>query len=467
MSSRSANKSFDWIVATIYGCLLVIGWLMLYATVYTEENPKAYLDLSTTIGKQSLWIGISLVTFIIVYAIDWKVWNTFAYPLYIGSIILLVLVLLIGSEIKGARSWFTFARVGFQPSEIAKFGTALAVSSYLSLYKTDIGLRKTLLTALGILFVPILLILLQPDAGSAIVFSSILIVFYKKGLSELYFILGFAAISIFILSLIYDPQVVTLSVALIGTAVMIYNMAGSYRSIIFFIVLAAVAIILFVKGLSLYAFLLLAGVASYYLYYYFQERDLRIPTLTIPAVLLAALFSFGSRFAFDNGLEKHQQERINVWLNPEKCDPRGSLYNIIQSKLAIGSGGFEGKGFLQGNMTKLNFVPEQTTDFIFSTVGEEQGFIGTLGVIFLFTLLLVRIVIIAERAKNEFISNYAYCVAGIIFIHFFVNVGMSVGLMPVIGIPLPFLSKGGSALLGFTIMIAALLKMDTARFRGA
>lgn len=440
---------------------------MLYATVYTDQNPTAYLDLGTTIGKQTLWIGISLLTFVIVYAIDWKVWNTFAYPIYIVSMVLLVMVLLLGSEIKGARSWFTFAGVSFQPSEIAKFGTALAVSSYLSLYKTDIALRKTLFTALGILFSPILLILLQPDAGSALVFSSIIIVFYKKGLSELYFILGFAAMAIFILSLIYDPQVVTLSVALIGMAIMIYNMARSYRSILFFMLLAAVTIILFIQGLSLYAFLLLIGVGAYYLYHYFQERDLRIPTLTIPAVLLAALFSFGSRFAFDNGLERHQQERINVWLNPEKCDPRGSLYNIIQSKLAIGSGGFEGKGFLQGNMTKLNFVPEQTTDFIFSTVGEEQGFIGTLGVIFLFTLLLIRIVIIAERAKNEFISNYAYCVAGIIFIHFFVNIGMSVGLMPVIGIPLPFLSKGGSALLGFTIMLAVLLKMDTARFRGA
>ncbi|CAG0899187.1 unnamed protein product, partial [Cyprideis torosa] len=287
------------------------------------------------IGKQTLWLGIAIGTFVIVYVVEWEFWNSFAFPIYAVTIVLLILVLLVGTEIKGAKSWFSLFGMSFQPSEIAKFTTALAVSSFLSSYKTDIKNRNTLLIALGLIGLPMVLILLQPDAGAA----------------------------------------------------------------------------------------------------------------------------------FENLLEPHQQDRINVWLRPEKSDPRGSRYNIIQSKRAIGSGGLKGKGFLQGDMTKLNYVPEQTTDFIFSTVGEEQGFIGSVGVIFLFTLLLSRIVIIAERAKNAFIQNYAYAVAGILFLHFFVNIGMALGLMPVIGIPLPFLSKGGSALLGFTIMISVLLRMDMARFR--
>jgi len=465
MSSRAAKKSFDWIVATIYGCLLVIGWLMLYATVYTEDDPMAFLDMSTTIGKQTAWIGLSVVTFVVVYTVDWKVWNTFAYPLYVILMVLLAGVLVLGTEIKGARSWYSIGPASLQPSEFAKFGTALALSSYLGQYKIDVSRGRTLLLSLGIIGVPMLLILLQPDAGSALVFMFGLVLLYRKGLSELYYILGFSAITIFMLSLMFDPMLVSFGAAIVGLALLIYNQAETYRSLLVFFGLSSVVVALLTKELPWYAAGVMLGSYLYFAYLYFQERDLKVPTLTIPAVCIAAVFSFGSKYAFDTALEKHQQDRINVWLNPEKCDPHGSLYNIIQSKAAIGSGGLEGKGFLQGNMTKLNFVPEQTTDFIFSTVGEEQGFIGTLGVIFLFTLLLVRMIVIAERAKNDFIRNYAYCAAGIIFIHFFVNIGMSVGIMPVIGIPLPFLSKGGSALLGFTILIAVLLKMDTARFR--
>ncbi len=465
MRSTVNKQHFDWIVATVYGCLLFIGWLMLYATVYREDFPHAYLDPSTTIGKQTIWVGISIVTFIVVYAIDWKVWITFAYPIYIASMVLLVLVLVIGTEIKGARSWFTFGGFSIQPAEIAKFGTALALSSFLGLYSSDISKRKILLISLGIIVLPVVLILLQPDAGTALIFSSFIILLYRKGLSELYYILGFSFVLILILSLTFEPKLVMLSICLIGLAIMIYYRAESFKSLILFIVSGVMAIAIFSKGYVLYTFIFIGLIYMWYLFQYFTEKDLKVPVLTIPTILIAALLSFGSRAAFDLGLEPHQQDRINVWLNPSKCNPRGSLYNIIQSKLAIGSGGLEGKGYLQGNMTKLNFVPEQTTDFIFSTVGEEQGFIGTVGIIFLFTLLLIRLIIIGERAKNVFIRNYAYSVAGIIFLHFFINIGMTVGIMPVIGIPLPFLSKGGSALLGFTIMVSVALKMDTARFR--
>lgn len=463
--SRIASKSIDWIALTVFFSLLIIGWLMLYAAVYDETNPYAYFDFSTSIGKQTIWLGIAVVTFIIVYVIEWEFWNSFAFPIYAVAMVLLFLVLLVGSEIKGARSWFSLFGMSFQPSEIAKFATALAVSSFLSSYKTDIRNRNTLLISLGLIGLPMLAILLQPDAGSALIFLSFFILFYRRGLSVLYYILGFSIAAIFIGSLVFDPKIVTLLVTMTGLGILIYNVGQTWRSGVIFMLIAFVSILLYVRDLYWYGIGILVLALIAYTYMMIQERKFRTLTIVLPSVALASILAFGSSFAFENLLEPHQQDRINVWLRPEKSDPRGSRYNIIQSKRAIGSGGLKGKGFLQGDMTKLNYVPEQTTDFIFSTVGEEQGFIGSVGVIFLFTLLLSRIIIIAERAKNAFIQNYAYAVAGIIFLHFFVNIGMALGLMPVIGIPLPFLSKGGSALLGFTIMISVLLRMDMARFR--
>lgn len=467
MSRRSgiASKSIDWITLTVFFSLLIIGWLMLYAAVYDSNNPNAYLDFSSAIGKQTLWLGVAVATFIIVYVIEWEFWNSFAFPIYAVAILMLILVLIIGAEIKGARSWFSFFGLSFQPSEIAKFATALAVSSFLSSYKIDIRNRNTLLISLGLIALPMLLILLQSDAGSALIFLSFFILFYRRGLSVLVYILGFSIAAIFICSLVFDPKIVTLFISMISLGIFMYNIGQSWRSGVIFLAISFAAILFYVRDLYWFGLGLILIAMVVYTYLMIQERKFRTITLVLPSLALAAVLAFGSSFAFENLLEPHQQDRINVWLRPEKSDPRGSMYNIIQSKRAIGSGGLKGKGFLQGDMTKLNYVPEQTTDFIFSTVGEEQGFIGSVGVIFLFTLLLSRIVIIAERAKNAFIQNYAYAVAGILFLHFFVNIGMALGLMPVIGIPLPFLSKGGSALLGFTIMISVLLRMDMARFR--
>lgn len=463
--SRKASKSIDWIALTVFFSLLIIGWLMLYAAVYNEDSPHSYLDFSSVIGKQTLWLGLAVATFIIVYVVEWEFWNSFAFPIYAICIILLILVLLVGTEIKGARSWFTLFGMSFQPSEVAKFGTALAVSSFLSSYKTDIRTQNSLLISLGLIALPMFLILLQSDAGSALIFLSFFVLFYRRGLSVLIYILGFSIAAIFICSLVYDPKIVTLMIALTGLGVFMYNIGQSWRSGIIFLAISFTAILFYVRDLYWYGLAIIIVALMIYTFLMFQERMFRTMTIVLPTMVLAALLAFGSSFAFENLLEPHQQDRINVWLRPEKSDPRGSMYNIIQSKRAIGSGGIKGKGFLQGDMTKLNYVPEQTTDFIFSTVGEEQGFIGSVGVIFLFTLLLSRIVIIAERAKNGFIQNYAYAVAGILFLHFFVNIGMALGLMPVIGIPLPFLSKGGSSLLVFTVMISVLLRMDMARFR--
>ncbi len=468
--SRISSKSVDWITLTVFLSLLIIGWLMLYAAVYDSKIAHAYLDFNTTIGKQTIWVGVALVTFILVYVIDWQFWDTFAFPIYGSVMLALLIVAFFGTEIKGARSWFTFGGMSIQPSEIAKFATALAVSSYLASYKVDIRKIKNFLIAFGLLCLPMLLIMLQPDLGSALVFLSCFILFYRRGLNPLIFILGFLAAAIFICSLVFDPQIVTLSAVLLGLGVLIYNISTNWKLVGIFLFIGSLSLLFYVRDMFMYSL----GISSISIivasFLLIRERKTKSLTLVLPSILIAGLLAFGSSLAFDESREaplvpKHQHERINVWLRPEKSSPTGPRYNIIQSKVAIGSGGLQGKGFLQGDMTSLNYVPEQTTDFIFSTVGEEQGFIGSVGVIFLFTLLIARIVIIAERAKNVFIQNYAYCIAGIFFIHYFINIGMVLGLVPVIGIPLPFLSKGGSALLGFTIMIAVLLKMDVARLR--
>jgi rod shape determining protein RodA len=278
-------------------------------------------------------------------------------------------------------------------------------------------------------------------------------------------ILGFSVAAIFILSLIYGFYIVTVFLIFLASVSFIFEYEKTQRALL--ISLTTLLIIVFLLFQKETTYLILPSIVTFLSYGFvlLRNKNIKILSLVAPILTVAILFSFTSSYVFDNFLKPHQQERINVWLRPEKCDPRGSLYNIIQSKLAIGSGGFQGKGFLKGEMTKLNYVPEQSTDFIFTSIGEEQGFIGSFGVIILYTILLIRCIIIAERANLEFIRNYAYGVAGILFFHFAFNIGMTMGLMPVVGIPLPFLSKGGSSLLAFSIMIAVLIKMDMARFR--
>lgn len=457
---QKRQKGLDWILVTLYLSLVFIGWLMLYSTVYDESNPYAFLDPSTQIGIQTLWVLIALFGFVLTLTIDWKFWNTFAYPIYMVTILALVLVLIIGSEIKGAKSWFSIGGASLQPSEFAKFGTALALSSFTAFYKSNLDNTKTFLVSLGIIVLPMFLILLQPDAGSALIFLSFFILFFRLGLSATYYVLGFTLIFIFILSLIFGPTIVSLEVISIGTLFLIVTRKQKKRTLILTVV--GMLLMLFVLyhinplaaiGLATIMFLI-------YLVIYAKERKYRQVILVGFGVTLSVAFGQGTSYAFNNFLKPHQQDRINTWLRPELCDPRGPLYNIIQSKMAIGSGGLKGKGFLDGTMTKLNYVPEQTTDFIFSTVGEEQGFLGALGIIIIFTLMVIRMTVIAERAKSPFIRNYAYCIAGIFFLHYFINIGMTMGLMPIVGIPLPFLSKGGSSLLGFTILIGTLIKMD-------
>ncbi len=460
-----ANRGIDWVFMSIFIALVAIGWMMVYSANFDGDNTFEFLDLSSEIGRQSLWLVISTVVFISVLAIDWTFWNSFAIPFYIISMVLLVLVLFFGNEVKGNKSWFDFGFISFQPSEIAKFATSMALASYMSFNKNSIKNSKILFTAIGIFILPMFLILLQPDAGSALVFISFFMLLYRKGLNPVYYVLAFLFLFIFIFSLIFGPSSVTGFSLLIGFGILLFNYEVAYRTIGIYAAAFIASAVLYFKGFMPYSILvqLIGFLISVYLI--FKERKMRELILVGSSVVIIAILSFTTDYLFEEVIKPHQQERINIWLRPERCDPKGPLYNLIQSKLAIGSGGIIGKGFLNGEMTKYNYVPEQSTDFIFSIVGEEQGFLGTSSVILLFLLLITRMIVIAERAKLEFVRNYAYCLAGIFFIHFFINIGMTLGLMPIIGIPLPLVSRGGTSLLFFSIMIAVLVKMDSSRFR--
>ena len=438
---------------------------MLYAAVYEKGVDANIFSFGSIVGSQGIWIVISFVTFWLVTLFDWKLWNTFTYPLFGIAMALLILVLIFGTEIKGAKSWFRIAGFSFQPSEFAKLATTLALAAYLTYYKCDLRKIRSQFIVIGIISLPIFLTLLQPDAGSALIFTSFGILLYREGLPNVYYHIVFTLAATFIITLMFDPWV-TIATAITGASLLyISQLARKANSLI-------VLLLLFIANILLWSrlphYMIIAGdlvlllIGSYLMW---MQRQRQLVTLLIPAVLLVGLISFGTNYLFDNVLKKHQQDRINVWLKPGECDPRGALYNIVQSKTAIGSGGIVGKGYLKGTMSELDHVPEQTTDFIFSIIGEEQGFVGSFTIIVLFSLLIYRIIILGERAKNLFIRRYAYGLAGILFFHFFINIGMTMGICPVIGIPLPFLSKGGTALFFFSIMIGILVKMDKSRLQ--
>ena len=463
--SQVNKRGYDWVTISSFISLVLIGWMMLYAAVYEKDvNPEIF-SFSSTVGSQTIWIIISLLTFWIVTLIDWKIWNTFTYPLYGLAMALLVLVLIVGTEIKGARSWFRIGPLSFQPAEFAKLATTLALAAYLTYYKCDLRKYRSQAIAISIIILPILLTLMQPDAGSALIFMSFGIVLYREGLPPIYFyILGSLTLT-FILTIMFGPWIM-LAVLLATISFLFLSQLTKKRNAFIFIVLTIAATIFLWTRLSPKIIIgadlvILLGFAAFM----WIKRQRQLVTILIPSLLLFSVIAFGTNYLFNNVLKPHQQDRINAWLKPQECDRRGSLYNIIQSKTAIGSGGFTGKGYLNGTMTELDHVPEQTTDFIFSIIGEEQGFVGVFTIIILFSVLIYRIIIIGERARNPFIRRYAYGLAGILFFHFFINIGMTMGICPVIGIPLPFLSKGGTALFFFSIMIGILVKMDNSRLQ--
>lgn len=407
-------QNIDWITVLLYFILVLIGWVNVYAAVYNQEHQYIF-DLSQNYGKQLIWIGTSAFLALVILIIDAKFFSTFSYVIYFLIIAMLIGVLLFGKEIAGSKSWFQIGSFSIQPAEFAKFATALALAKFLS--KMDLNLNKlsTKAIAVAIIFTPAVLILLQHDTGSAMVFSALILVLYREGLSGNILLLGLFVAILFILALLINKFI------LIG-------------------LLAANAILI------------------YYLYKGLRKKLVWI----IGVFILTAGYVYSVDYAFENILESHQKRRINVLIGKD-TDIRGAGYNIHQSKIAIGSGGFAGKGFLKGTQTKFDFVPEQSTDFIFCTVGEEWGFLGSFVIIILFLALLTRIVLIAERQRSKFSRIYGYGVASIIFFHFAVNIGMTIGLFPVIGIPLPFISYGGSSLWGFTILLFIFIKQDSAR----
>ncbi len=409
-------RHIDRTLVLLYLTLVLMGWVSIYAAVYNEEHGSIF-DLSQSYGKQMLWIVTSLIIAFLVILTDAKFFNAFAYPIYIGTILLLVVVLFFGTEIAGSKSWFQIGEFRLQPAEFAKFATNLALAHFLSALDFDKRKRKSQIIPVIILIIPSLLILLQNDTGSAIVYASLILVLYRQGMPGSILLLGLAVVILTIMALLFNQ----------------------------FIVISVIGV-------------LLAG------FIFFIRRTLR-NIITVTAIfIVATLFVLSVDYAFEKVLEDHQKTRINVLLG-KQIDLKGAGYNVNQSKIAIGSGGFWGKGFLNGTQTKFNFVPEQSTDFIFCTVGEEWGFVGALVVVLLYLLLCIRIILLAERQRSEFSRIYGYGVASILFFHFFVNIGMTIGLMPVIGIPLPFFSYGGSSLWAFTLLLFIFIKQDSNRLQ--
>ena len=407
-------NSIDWLTILLYAMLVFMGWISIYSASSGAE-PGSIFDLSERYGKQMLWIGMAVVLAIVILIIDAKFFSGFSFFIYLLMIALLVAVLLFGKTVAGSRSWFQIGSFAIQPSEFAKFATALALARYLSMLDTNMQRMRTRIVASAIIIMPTLLILLQNDTGSALVYSAFIIVLFREGLSGTIIIIGLVMALLFIVTLLFSELVVV--GVILGIVVLIVILFKSTRK--------------HWKGI-------------------------------VVSVILSAAFVFSVNYAFENVLESHQKKRINVLLGIEK-DLKGAGYNVNQSMIAIGSGGLSGKGFREGMLTRYQFVPEQDTDFIFCTVGEEWGFFGVSAVVLIFLTLLIRLIWLAERQRSVFSRIYGYGVASILFFHFAVNIGMTIGLAPVVGIPLPFFSYGGSSLWAFTILLFIFIKQDANR----
>ncbi|MGG8497273.1 rod shape-determining protein RodA [Tenacibaculum sp. TC6] len=406
----------DWILIILYVLLVIFGWINIYAAS-SNENSREIFNFSTRYGKQLIWIGLSVPIIIFVLFFNSKFYEKFSSLLYLISLVILAGVLVFGKKINGATSWYSFGGIGLQPSEFAKAFTALALAKLMSDRQYNLKLLKNQIKAFIIIFTPAFLIALQPDMGSVLIYFSFFFVLNREGLTLAYFILGAVSIILFLLTISFGIKWVLISSLLIITLYIIYAVYRNKRFLRFNLF----------KIISLY--------------------------------IITTIFITVIGYTYNNVLGQHQKDRFDILLGKIK-DNRGIGYNTYQAQLTISSGGFSGKGFLKGDRTQGNFVPEQDTDYIFSTVSEEWGFIGSTLVIILFMLLLYRIIYLAETHNNKFGRIYGYGVASIIFFHVIVNVGMVIGLLPTIGIPLPFFSYGGSSLWGFTLLLFIFIRLD-------
>ena len=415
---NSIIGKIDWVIVLIYLALVIIGWFSIFSAKYDEMHPSIF-DLSQVYGKQLIWIGASLLIGFIILLIDAKFFNAFSLWIYVFFLASLFVVLVYGKATKGATSWIDLgAGIKFQPSEFAKMATALALAGYLGRLDIDLQKRKNQIITAVLVLIPMALVLMQNDTGSAIVFVSFILVLYREGFPGTGWVMvaGVVAVFLFIFTLIWSQKIMYIILGCLLVLTLTYYLVSKKKGI--------------VKMLAVFACMF--------------------------------VFVFSVDYAFNKVLQEHQRNRILVLLG-QLDDPKGVGYNVHQSKIAIGSGGLTGKGFLQGTQTKYDFVPEQHTDFIFCTVGEEGGFLGTATVVLLYVALLIRIILLAERQRSTFSRVYGYSIAGILFVHVAINIGMTIGLVPVIGIPLPFLSYGGSSMLAFTIMLAIFVKQDAYR----
>ena len=416
-SRNSIIGRIDWITVLIYLALVMVGWFSIFSAKYNELHPSIF-DFSMEYGKQLVWIGAALLIGFVVLLIDAKFFNVFSMWIYVVVLAALFMVLVYGKATKGATAWIEFGPVKFQPSEFAKMATALALAGYLDRLDVDLRKRKDILVSCLLVLVPMALVLLQNDTGSAIVFVSFIFVLYREGMpgAGALMLCGVLAVLVFIFTLLWGQKTMFIILGILFVLVMAFRLLTKRRGL--------------------------------------------VPTVAV--FMFMFVFVFSVDFAFNKVLLDHQRSRIEVLLGMKE-DNKGAGYNVYQSKIAIGSGGLAGKGFLEGTQTKYDFVPEQHTDFIFCTIGEEGGFLGTSAVVLLYVALLLRIVTLAERQRSTFSRVYGYGIAGIFFVHVAINIGMTVGLVPVIGIPLPFLSYGGSSMLAFTIMLAIFVKQDANR----
>lgn len=403
--------SIDWLTLALYFVFVAGGLICIYASIYNEDHPMIY-DTSMNYGKQLIWIGLSLFIGILILFVDEKFFYAFAYPIYGITIVLLLAVLAAGTAVKGSNSWIEIAGFRMQPAEFAKFGTALALAKFLSGYNVQFKQKKVQYISGLMVLLPMGIILMQNETGSSLVFAAFVFVLYREGLPGYFLFIGFMVALLSVLALLMKPLYLIIGIGVLAAAFTLMIRRNRQN------------------------LLIVAGVA-----------------------ILMMLYVSSVDYVFENVMQPHQKSRINVLLGKE-VDLKGAGYNVMQSKIAIGSGGLWGKGFLEGTQNKFRFVPEQSTDFIFCTIGEEYGFIGSLIFIILYMALLWRIVYLSEKQRYKFNRIYGYSVASIFFIHFLINIGMTLGLMPVIGIPLPFISYGGSSLLSFTVLLFIFLRLD-------
>ncbi len=486
MNIRERNRtntwaSIDWITVVLYLILIVLGWISICGASYEYGNPDL-LDFTTRSGKQFIWMICALGVAFVILMLDDSIYDVFAYLIYGGMILLLIVTIFVAEDIKGSKSWIQIGQLSVQPAEFAKFATALALAKYINRYSFSMKKWKDFLVLLGIILLPVILIILQKETGSALVYFAFFLVLYREGMPGAVLFSGFCAILFFIVGIKYDQVylangitplgeflVLMIILLVVSGMLWLYEKRGKLIRVVWgtsLLVLGCSFIISeYLYSINLVNILVVINLvlAIHLLALYIKERRSSFLFISLFTVF-SILFLFSSDYVFNNILENHQRNRIEIALGMKE-DLRGAGYNVNQSKIAIGSGGLKGKGFLNGTQTKLKYVPEQDTDFIFCTVGEEQGFLGASAVLVLFLILLLRLIFLAERQTDAFGRVYGYSVISIIFFHLFVNIGMVLGITPVIGIPLPFFSYGGSSLWGFTILLFVFLRIDASRYR--